>query len=210
MRIAAVFTIALLSLFTCDAVSAQDQPSQGRRDTLQQRRGRIFQLSARERKDRLPCSRKFGIDLSGIHVVRLIAMIATAVSLMNGVAEQALAATSSPTFRFSLPGGSAILYSNASNPQAPLPERSWQRAVFHLPNGATFCLLPKVGKSDATGAEIEPPNESDISPFGQYAVIRRVESGGFVGARADGVCAQSAVLLRHRDTHRMHYCGSNG
>lgn len=28
MRIAAVFTIALLSLFTCDAVSAQDQPSQ--------------------------------------------------------------------------------------------------------------------------------------------------------------------------------------
>ena len=28
MRIAAVFTIALLSLFTCDAVSAQDQSSQ--------------------------------------------------------------------------------------------------------------------------------------------------------------------------------------
>lgn len=104
-------------------------------------------------------------------------MFATAVSLMSGVAEQALAATSSPTFRFSLPGGSAILYSNASNPQAPLPERSWQRAVFNFPNGATFSLLPKVGKSDAAGAEIEPPNESDISPSGQYAVIGRVESG---------------------------------
>lgn len=123
------------------------------------------------------CGRKFGIDLSGIHVVRLIAMIAAAVPLVSGVAEQALAATPSSTFRFALPGGAAILYSNASNPRAPLPERSWQRAIFHFPNGATFSLLPRIGKSDAAGAEIEPPNGSDISPSGQYVVIGRVESG---------------------------------
>ncbi|CAB3709856.1 hypothetical protein LMG24076_03927 [Trinickia soli] len=123
------------------------------------------------------CCRKFGICLSGIHVVRRIAIILAAVPLMSGVAEQALAATSSSTFRFSLPGGAAILYSTASNPQALLPERSCQRAVFHFPNGATFSLLPRIGKSDTAGAEIEPPNESDISPSGQYVVIGRVESG---------------------------------
>ncbi|HEU4772208.1 MAG TPA: hypothetical protein VFS68_08610, partial [Candidatus Udaeobacter sp.] len=66
--------------------------------------------------------------MSGIHVVRRIAIILAAVPLMSGVAEQALAATSSSTFRFSLPGGAAILYSTASNPQALLPERSCQRA----------------------------------------------------------------------------------
>jgi hypothetical protein len=104
-------------------------------------------------------------------------VIATALLLMSGGAEPALAATSSPTFRFALPGGAAILYSNASNPQAPLPERSWQRAVFHFPNGATFSLLPRIGESDTAGTEIEPPNESDISPSGQYVVIGRVESG---------------------------------
>ena len=123
------------------------------------------------------CIRRFGIGLSGIHAIRRIAIISVAVPLMSGVAEQALAATSSPTFRFALPGGAAILYSNASNPQAPLPERSWQRAVFHFPNGATFSLLPRIGESDTTGTEIEPPSESDISPSGQYVVIGRVESG---------------------------------
>ncbi len=123
------------------------------------------------------CVRNFAIGLSGIQVVRRIAIISAAVPLMSGVAEQALAATSSSTFRFALPGGAAILYSNASNPQAPLPERSWQRAVFHFPNGATFSLLPRIGKTDTAGTEIEPPNEGDISPSGQYVVIGRVESG---------------------------------
>jgi hypothetical protein len=119
----------------------------------------------------------FRIGLSGVHAVRVGAVIASALLLTGGAAESAFAAAPSSTFRFALPGGSAILYGDASNPQAPLPERTWQQAVFHFPNGATFSLLPRAGKSNAGGTEIEPPSESDISPSGQFVVIGRVESG---------------------------------
>ena len=125
-------------------------------------------------KARAPLSR---IDLPGVHAVHIGAMVAMALLLTGATAEPALAAGPSSTFRFALPGGAAILYGNASNPQAPLPERAWQQAVFYFPNGATFSMLPRAGKSNAAGTEIEPPSESDISPSGQYVVIGRVESG---------------------------------
>ncbi|MGF6413152.1 hypothetical protein [Paraburkholderia sp. MM5482-R1] len=118
----------------------------------------------------------FRIGLFGVHAVQIGAMISTAL-LLTGAAESALAAAPSSTFRFALPGRAAILYGDASNPHAPLPERTWQQAVFRFPSGATFSLLPRAGKSNAGGTEIEPPSESDISPSGQYVVIGRVESG---------------------------------
>lgn len=119
----------------------------------------------------------FRIGLRGVQALHAGAMIIMAMLLTGGAAEPALATAPSSTFRFALPGGAAILYSNASNPQAPLHERAWQQAVFYFPNGATFNLLPRAGKSNTGGTEIEPPSESDISPFGQYVVIGRVESG---------------------------------
>ncbi|MEX3844721.1 hypothetical protein [Paraburkholderia sp. BR10882] len=122
-------------------------------------------------------SLQFRISLVCLDAVRIGTGIATAFLLTNGAATPSLASETSSTFRFALPGGAAILYGNASNPQAPLAERSWQQAVFYFPNGATFSLLPRTGKTNAGGAAIEPPSESDISPSGQFVVIGRVESG---------------------------------
>jgi hypothetical protein len=89
-----------------------------------------------------------------ILVVRIGTVLATAL-LLTGVA----AAEPSPTFRFALPDGVAILYGKASNPQAPLLQRVWQQAVFRFPNGTTFGLLPRSGQSDASGTQMEPPNK---------------------------------------------------
>ncbi|WP_152495063.1 hypothetical protein [Paraburkholderia kururiensis] len=116
------------------------------------------------------------IDLPRVQALRAGAIITVAVLLTGGIAEPALATPPSSTFRFALPGGAALLFSNASNPQAPLAERAWQKAAFYFPNGATFSVLPRPGESRA-GTEIEPPSASDVSPSGQYMVIRRVESG---------------------------------
>jgi hypothetical protein len=122
---------------------------------------------------------------SKFKAVRIGTVIAT-VPLLTGAA----AVPASSTLRLALPGGAAILYRNASNPRAPLPERTWQQAIFYFPNGATFSLLPRAGKSNAGGTEIEPPSESDISPSGQFVVIGRVESGA---ASAGPEQAESAL-----------------
>ncbi|WP_233834731.1 hypothetical protein [Paraburkholderia sp. ZP32-5] len=119
----------------------------------------------------------FGTGLLSVHAVRIGAVITTVLLLTDGASKPALAFAPLSTFRFALPGGAAILYSKASNPQAPLPERAWQQAVFYFPSGATFSLLPRAGKSNAGGTEIEPPSESNISPSGRYVVIARIESG---------------------------------
>ncbi|HEY1215756.1 MAG TPA: hypothetical protein VGE93_19160, partial [Bryobacteraceae bacterium] len=76
-----------------------------------------------------------------------------------------------------LPGGASILYGKATNPQVPLSQRAWQQAIFKFPNGTTFSLLPRAGESSAAGSLMEPPNNSDISPSGEYVVIGRIESG---------------------------------
>lgn len=109
--------------------------------------------------------------------VRIGAVIATAFLLTSGVVAPALAAAPSSTFRFTLPGGAAILYGNAANPQAPLSQRAWKQAVFYFPTGATFSLLPRAGERDAGGTQMEPPSDSNISPSGDYVVIGRIESG---------------------------------
>ncbi|WP_343671685.1 hypothetical protein [Paraburkholderia heleia] len=116
------------------------------------------------------------IDLPRVQALRASAIITVAVLLTGGAAEPALATPPSSTFRLALPGGAALLFSNALNPQAPLAERAWQKAAFYFPNGATFSVLPRPGESRG-GTEIEPPSESDVSPSGQYMVIGRVESG---------------------------------
>ncbi|CAI8691082.1 SH3 domain-containing protein [Burkholderia sp. IT-111MI5] len=102
--------------------------------------------------------------------------VATAVVSLATVTP-VLAKTSSSTFRFSLPAGGAIIYSNPSNPKAPLSNRSWRRAIFTLPDGTTFGLLPRSGEKNTEGTEVEPPNTANISPSGQYVVIGRVEAG---------------------------------
>ncbi|MBR7964810.1 hypothetical protein KDW52_00525 [Burkholderia cenocepacia] len=80
--------------------------------------------------------------------------------------------------RFALPGGAAVLYSNAANPQDPLPRRTWKKAVFSFPNGMTFNLLPRVGESSAGGGtQMEPPNKWNISPSGQYVIVMRNDQG---------------------------------
>jgi hypothetical protein len=99
-------------------------------------------------------------------------LIATAL-LVSGNAAAAQAAT----FKFALPGGASIVYAKASNAQAPVSQRTWQQASFHFPNGKTFGLLPRFGKSSAEGALMEPPNDSNISPSGAYVVVGRIESG---------------------------------
>ena len=119
----------------------------------------------------------FQISSRGMYGVRIDAVIISALLFSNGGATPAFAGAPSSTFRFALPGGAAILYGNASNPQAPLFQRAWRQAIFHFPNGATFDLLPGTGKTNAGGAAIEPPSAGDISPSGQYVVIGRVESG---------------------------------
>ncbi|MCP2086121.1 UNVERIFIED_ORG: hypothetical protein J2Y81_002138 [Paraburkholderia sediminicola] len=105
------------------------------------------------------------------------AVIATVSLLTNGAIAPALAATPSPTLRFNLPGGAAILYGNAANPQAPLPQRAWKQAIFYFPTGATFSLLPRAGERETGGTQMEPPSDSNISPSGDYVVIGRIESG---------------------------------
>ncbi|WP_116136265.1 hypothetical protein [Trinickia diaoshuihuensis] len=88
------------------------------------------------------------------------------------------AAAQQPTLWFHLPGGAAIAYSNATNAQDPLPQRTWNRAVFYLPNGATFSLLPRAGESnEGGGTQMEPPSDDNISPSGQYVVVARDEQG---------------------------------
>jgi hypothetical protein len=119
----------------------------------------------------------FRIGLPRVRAVRIGAVIATVLLLTGGAAKPALAAASSSTFQFALPGGAAIFYGKALNPQAPLTQRAWRQAVFHFPNGATFSLLPRAGETDAAGTEMEQPSDSNISPSGEYVVIGRVESG---------------------------------
>lgn len=109
--------------------------------------------------------------------IRIGAVIATTLLLTCVAVAPALAAAPSSTFRFTLPGGAAILYGNAANPQAPLSQRAWKHAVFYFPTGATFSLLPRAGERDASGTQMEPPSDSDISPSGDYVVIGRIESG---------------------------------
>lgn len=112
-----------------------------------------------------------------MHTARIGATIATALLLSNVAGKPVSAAAPSTTLRFALPGGAAILYSKASDPQTPLSQRSWQQAVFHLPNGTKFRLQPRSGESDSDGTQMEPPSDSNISPSGQYVIIGRIESG---------------------------------
>ncbi|WP_167070969.1 hypothetical protein [Burkholderia sp. Ax-1735] len=71
-----------------------------------------------------------------------------------------------------------MLYSNAANPQDPLPRRTWKKAVFSFPNGLTFDLLSRVGESRAGGGtQMEPPNKWNISPSGQYVIVMRNDQG---------------------------------
>lgn len=94
--------------------------------------------------------------------------------LLSGFASAAPQAT----LRFALPGGAAVLYSNAANPQDPLPRRTWKKAVFSFPNGLTFDLLSRVGESRAGGGtQMEPPNKWNISPSGQYVIVMRNDQG---------------------------------
>lgn len=82
------------------------------------------------------------------------------------------------TLRLALPGGAAVLYSNAANPQDPLPRRVWKKAVFSFPNGATFGLLPRAGESSTGGGtQMEPPNKWNIAPSGQYVIVMRNDQG---------------------------------
>ncbi|MCA8241800.1 hypothetical protein [Burkholderia sp. AU32262] len=82
------------------------------------------------------------------------------------------------TLRFALPGGAAVVYSNAANPQDPLPRRAWKKAVFSFPNGTTFGLLPRAGEPNADGGtQMEPPNKWNISPSGQYVIVMRNDQG---------------------------------
>jgi len=112
-----------------------------------------------------------------IQAVRIGAAIAAILVLTGGTVELAVAAAPPSTLRFGLPGGGSILYGKATNPQAPLSQRAWQVAIFYFPNGTTFSVLPKAGESISPGAVMEPPNDSNISPSGQYVVIGRIESG---------------------------------
>ncbi|WP_369054278.1 hypothetical protein, partial [Burkholderia gladioli] len=66
-----------------------------------------------------------------MHTARIGATIATALLLSNVAGKPVSAAAPSTTLRFALPGGAAILYSKALDPQTPLSQRSWQQAVFH-------------------------------------------------------------------------------
>lgn len=111
------------------------------------------------------------------HAFRIGAVIATALLLTGGTVAPALAAAPSSTFRFALPGGAAIVYGNAANPQAPLSQRAWKQAIFYLPTGATFSLLPRAGDRAAGGTQMEPPSDGNISPSGDYVIIGRIESG---------------------------------
>lgn len=87
-------------------------------------------------------------------------------------------ATPQSELRFHLPGGATIVYGKPANPQDPLPERAWNTAVFHFPNGTSFGLLPRAGESSAdSGTQMEPPSDSNISPSGQYVVVARDERG---------------------------------
>ncbi|MDF3083130.1 hypothetical protein [Burkholderia sola] len=71
-----------------------------------------------------------------------------------------------------------MIYSNAANPQDPLPRRAWKKAVFSFPNGTTFGLLPRAGEPNADGGtQMEPPNKWNISPSGQYVVVMRNDQG---------------------------------
>ncbi|TGP44600.1 hypothetical protein EN871_08365 [bacterium M00.F.Ca.ET.228.01.1.1] len=117
------------------------------------------------------------IGLRRTQAVRIGAAIATALLLTSTVVAPAFAAAPSSMFRFALPGGAAILYGNAANPQAPMSQRAWKQAVFYFPTGATFSLLPRAGERDAGGTQMEPPSDSNISPSGDYVVIGRIESG---------------------------------
>ncbi len=101
-----------------------------------------------------------------MHTARIGATIATALLLSNVAGKPVSAAAPSTTLRFALPGGAAILYSKALDPQTPLSQRSWQQAVFHLPNGTKFRLQPRSGESDSDGTQMEPPSDSNISPSG--------------------------------------------
>ena len=60
----------------------------------------------------------FQIGSPGVHGVRIAAVITAALLLSNDATATTLACAPSSTFRFALPGGAAILYGKASNPQS--------------------------------------------------------------------------------------------
>jgi hypothetical protein len=127
--------------------------------------------------------------------------IAIALLMSAGIYESAVEAATSSTFWFALPGGAAILYGNASNPQAPMSQRVWQQAVFRLPNGKTFRLRPRAGEPGAEVTQFEPPDESNISPSGQYVVVARIEPGTYSSGsgQAESVLSReycSAIEIR--------------
>jgi len=113
------------------------------------------------------------VDPFGSQIAPTRALVITVLLLVS-----LAAAAQQSSFRFHLPGGAAIVYSNAANPQDPLPERVWEKAVFYFPNGASFGLLPRIGESgDGGGTQMEPPSDGNISPSGQYVVVARNEQG---------------------------------
>ncbi|WP_186041312.1 hypothetical protein [Burkholderia gladioli] len=112
-----------------------------------------------------------------MHSARIGAAIAIALLLTGVAAKPAGSAVPLTKLRFALPGGAAILYSEALNPQAPLPQRSWQQDVFYFPNGARFGLLPSSDQLDLDGTQMEPPGDNEIPPSAQGVIIGRIESG---------------------------------
>lgn len=115
----------------------------------------------------------FKVVWAGSNFVRIAVMLVTPMLLIGSAC-----ASPRSTLRFALPGGAAILYSDAANPGDPLPQRAWKKAVFYLPNGATFSLLPRAGESnEGAGTQMEPPSDSNVSPSGRYVVVARDEQG---------------------------------
>ncbi|MEB4629299.1 hypothetical protein [Burkholderia contaminans] len=121
-------------------------------------------------KPRVPLFREGTPYALVTHVGTMLAMT----MLWSGLAS----AAPQSTLRFALPGGAAVIYSNAANPRDPLPHRAWKKAVFSFPDGTTFGLLPRAGESNAGGGtQMEPPDKWNISPSGQYVIVMRNDQG---------------------------------
>ncbi|UOB58404.1 hypothetical protein MRS60_30000 [Burkholderia pyrrocinia] len=115
----------------------------------------------------------FRIGSPSTHIARIGSVL-----VMTMLWASLAAAAPQSTLRFALPGGAAVLFSNAANPRDSLSNRAWKKAVFYFPNGATFGLLPRAGESNAGGGtQMEPPNDANISPSGQYVIVMRNDRG---------------------------------
>ncbi|WP_186062372.1 hypothetical protein [Burkholderia gladioli] len=94
----------------------------------------------------------------------------------NAATSSAFGSPSSNTFKFSLPNGASIVYSDPLPTGNQSSDPLWKREVFHFSDGSSFNIIPR--NNDPVGfSQTWAASKEDVSPSGQFVLIGRFEVG---------------------------------